>query len=160
MRYKRLKLLGIILCGLGWFTTNAQNAISASGAEVVSESGKVSYSVGQIAITTIVGDSGSVSQGVQQAYIVSVIEDIIGLKDIELSVYPNPTSTYVSLSVGSYDKDDLTYKLYDIKGKIIKAGLVSGSDTRINMQNYLPAIYFIKVVNSKQEVKTFKIIKN
>ena len=163
MRLKRLKLSAILLLGLGLTGLQAQTSVNATGGDATGSGGSASYSVGQIAYTTNTGTNGSVSEGVQQPFEISVVTGIEEAKDIFLnfSAYPNPTTDYLELKVENLQLSELSYKLYDISGKVYQNKEIGNSITKIEMQNLPQGIYFIKVIDTKnKEFKTFKIIKN
>ena len=163
MKHKRLKLSALLLLGLGLTGLQAQTSVNATGGNASGSGGSASYSVGQLAYTTNTGTNGSVSEGVQQPFEISVETGIEEAKDIFLnvSVYPNPTTDYLELKVENLQLSELSYKLYDISGKVYQNKEIGNSITKIEMQNLPQGIYFIKVIDTKnKEFKTFKIIKN
>ena len=163
MRHKRLKLSAVLLLGFGLTGLQAQTSVNATGGNASGIGGSASYSVGQLAYTTNTGTNGSVSEGVQQAFEISVVTGIEEAKDIFLNVsaYPNPTTDYLELKVENLQLSELSYKLYDISGKVYQNKEIGNSITKIEMQNLPQGIYFIKVIDTKnKEFKTFKIIKN
>jgi len=162
MRHKRLKLSAVLLLGLGLSGLQAQTAVPATGGNASGSGGSVAFSVGQVAYKTHTGTSGSVSEGVQQPYEVSVVTAIEEAKGINLSVsaYPNPTTNYITLRIDEFEISNLSYQLYDINGKLLQNEKITGNQTSIAMGNLVPANYFVKVIQSNKEVKTFKIIKN
>ena len=163
MRHKRLKLSAVLLLGFGLTGLQAQTSVNATGGNASGIGGSASYSVGQLAYTTNTGTNGSVSEGVQQPFEISVVTGIEEAKDIFLNVsaYPNPTTDYLELKVENLQLSELSYKLYDISGKVYQNKEIGNSITKIEMQNLPQGIYFIKVIDTKnKELKTFKIIKN
>ena len=163
MRKKQLKLSALLMLGLGLTGLQAQESINATGRNASGSGGSASYSVGQLAYTTNTGTNGSVSEGVQQPFEISVVTGIEEAKDIFLNVsaYPNPTTDYLELKVENLQLSELSYKLYDISGKVYQNKEIGNSITKIEMQNLPQGIYFIKVIDTKnKEFKTFKIIKN
>ena len=163
MRHKRVKLSAALLLGLGLTGLQAQTSVNATGGNASGSGGSASYSVGQLAYTTNTGTNGSVSEGVQQPFEISVVTGIEEAKDIFLNVsaYPNPTTDYLELKVENLQLSELSYKLYDISGKVYQNKEIGNSITKIEMQNLPQGIYFIKVIDTKnKEFKTFKIIKN
>jgi len=162
MRLKRLKLSVVLLLGLGLTGLQAQTSINATGGGASGKGGSVSYSVGQVVYTTNTGTSGSVAQGVQQPFEISVVTGIEEAKGINLSVtaYPNPTTDYLTLSIGEFDISNLSYQLYDMNGKLLQSEKITGNQISIVVSNLVPANYFVKVIQGNKEVKTFKIIKN
>ncbi len=140
----------------------AQDAIATSGGIASGTDGSASYTVGQMLYTTNTGTSGSVAQGVQQPYEISIISGIkeaIGIT-MECSVYPNPTKDFLTLKVENYKLETLSYQLYDVTGKLIENKIIEGNLTNIAMSSLNASLYFLKVLQGRTEVKTFKIVKN
>jgi len=165
MRYNRLKLSAVFMLGLGLTGLQAQEAITATGGYASGSGGSVSYSVGQIVYTTNSGANGSVSQGVQQPYEISVVSGVDEAESINLilSVYPNPTTDFLTLKIdasATLSIQSMSYQLYDISGKLLKNKKIEGNETSIDMKQLILAIYLLKVIQGSKEVKTFKIIKN
>ena len=158
MKHKKtITSITFLLLGLGGLY--AQESPTTAGGEATGTGGTASYSVGQVVYTTATGTNGSLAQGVQQPYEISTT---VGIKEtaitLELSVYPNPTSDYLTLKVE--DNTELNYQLYDLQGKVIENKKVSSTTTSINVENLSKAIYFLNVTKNNRIVKTFKIIKN
>jgi len=158
---KKILLSAVLLIGIELTGLQAQEAIPASGGNASDRGGTVSYSVGQVVYTTNTGTNGSVAQGVQQPYEISVVSGIEKAKDINLicSAYPNPTTDFLTLNVKNYDNENLSYQLFDMSGKLIENKKLTSNETTITMENRVAAIYFLKVTDNQQEIKTFKIIK-
>ena len=140
----------------------AQEAITASGGDAAGSGGSVSYSVGQVSYKTIKGNNGSVNQGVQQPYEISVISGVVQAENINIKciAYPNPTSDQLTLSIENFKLENLTYKVYDMSGRLLLSKKITNNNTKINMSTLLHASYFVKVLKDNSVVKTFKIIKN
>ena len=160
MTHKKLKLSTVLLLALG-LTGYAQEAIPATGGNASGSGGSASYSVGQIVYTSNTGSNGSVAQGVQQPYEISIVTELEEAKDIDLiySAYPNPTTDLLTLKIENYNNTNLSYKLFDINGKLIENKKTESSETSIFTGNLMPAAYFLKVIEGNKVVKTFKIIK-
>jgi hypothetical protein len=155
--------LVLLVSGLLWMSiAHAQESVNASGGEALGIGGTVSYSVGQTLFTTHTGSEGSVSFGVQQSYEVSVVTGIEEAEGISLNMvaYPNPTSDILTLSTGNYQSEHLFYRVFAINGKLLEINRLNDGKALINMGQYPPAIYLVKVYDNLQEIKTFKIIKN
>jgi len=161
---KRKLLTAVILTIFGIATNlQAQEALPATGGEASGGGGSASYTVGQVVYTTNVGTNGnSVAQGVQQPYEISIVLGLPEAKGINLSVsaYPNPTSDYLTVKVENYETVNLQYMVFDINGKLLQTIKATGGETQIQTSKLVPAIYFVKVLNNKKEIKVFKIIKN
>jgi hypothetical protein len=161
MKYKKVKLCTLLL-GLGLTGMKAQNAATAAGGDAAGSGGSLSYSIGQSTYTTVSGTTGTVAQGVQQPYEISVVTSLESAQNIDLglSTYPNPTTSFLNLKVGNSALARLSYQLLDVNGKTILTGQVTGTETRIVTEHLSDAVYFLKVADNNNEIKTFKIIKN
>ena len=145
------------------FSVQAQTShqvLSATGGDASGSGGTVAYSVGQIAYTTSTGTTGSVAQGVEQAYEISSV----GIKEtalnISLSVFPNPTSDFLTLKVQDYNNEALSYNLLDEQGKLVLNEQIITQDTQVAMSTLARGSYFINIVQTNKQIQTFKIIKN
>ena len=76
MRIKKLKLITLLLLGVGLTGLQAQQAIPASGGNASGSGGSASYSVGQVIYSKNTGTNGSVAQGIQQPYEIMVVTGI------------------------------------------------------------------------------------
>jgi len=165
MKNKTTIFCAVIFFCIGFTGLYAQQTIPASGGEASGNGGFVSYSVGQLFYHVHTGTTGSVAEGVQQPWEISVVTGIQEATGINLviSAFPNPLTDYLTLRIEDYDFKNLEFLLYDVNGKLLMGGKVTGSETTISMTSMVPAVYFLKVLQttpSYQEVKTFKIIKN
>lgn len=162
MKKTNIIRLLILTIGLSWSDfAQAQQSSNSAGGDATGNGGSVAYSVGQIVYTTHTGSTGSVAQGVQQAYVISSV----GINETELnsslSLFPNPIVDNLTLQISDFNKEKLSYLLFDTEGKLLTNGQVIAKQTQINTASLPPATYFIKVLNlENKQVESFKIIKN
>ncbi len=159
---KRTIILAIVLFVIV-ISTKAQETVPATGGEASGSGGSASYTVGQMVYTTEVGTGdNSIAQGVQQPFEISVVSGIEEAKGINLSVsaYPNPVTNYLTIKVENYETANLQYQILDINGKLLQSVKATGQETKIETNKLAPAIYFVKVLDNKKEIKIFKIIKS
>jgi len=161
MKQKSKLIIILAVFGFNIVPLHGQEAISTSGGNVHGSGGSVSYTIGQVAFSSISGTNGTVVQGVQQPYEISVISAVETTDEITLNwiVYPNPTRNNIKLSIESLDFDNMYYRLFDNNGILIQEMKVESDETEISMHNLVPSIYFLRVIKNKKELKTFKIIK-
>ncbi|MDD2307220.1 MAG: T9SS type A sorting domain-containing protein [Prolixibacteraceae bacterium] len=164
MEHKKLYLSVVLLFALGLTRLNAQESVNVSGDNALGSGGSVSYSVGQVVYTTNSGTTGTVSQGVQQPYEISVITGFEDIKwmNLNCSVYPNPTTDYLTLKIdasASIPIRNLSYQLYDMNGRLLESGKLESYETQIVMVNLVPETYLLEVFDQNKIVKSFKIIK-
>lgn len=157
-----MKKIIFLIIFIGFSKIYAQQAIVAAGQDATGVGGTISYSISQIGFTTNLGSSGSVSQGVQQPFEISVFlgtEEVLGIS-LRITVFPNPTTDFITMSVENYEFETLQYQLYDNNGKMLLGEKTNKLETKIEIGNLPTAVYFLKIFNQNKEIKTFKIIKN
>ena len=140
----------------------SQQSLTTAGGEATGI-GTASYSIGQVAYSNNTGSNGSVSQGVQQAYTIVDIVDLVGglaTINLELAAYPNPTNNALTLNIGNYNNQNLTYRLCDMQGKLLDSKKVNNRSTEIGMQDLPASTYLLNIVDQESLIKTFRIIKN
>lgn len=139
---------------------NAQQSTNTSGGSASGSGGSVTFSVGQVLYTSMADSTGQVCQGVQQAYEIFNVGVKESFLNISLSVFPNPTTNNLTLSINDYKKDKLTYQLFDLQGKLLISGMITSQQTEINTSTLASATYFVHVMNQEnQKLQSFKIIK-
>lgn len=155
-KLKILLITGLFFSGF----TIAQESFNASGGDASGSGGTVAYSVGQIVYTTHSGSNGTSAQGVQHAFeIFTVGIDELEL-DVNLTIFPNPTTDYLTLKTSDYNNHKLSYQLYDAQGKALSTGEIVSEQTKIAMNNLPTATYLVHVVDQEnKKVHSFKIIK-
>jgi hypothetical protein len=138
----------------------AQQGPTAAGGDATGSGGSVSYSVGQIDYLSKTDGSITMNEGLQQPYEISVATGVnVTNIQLNMNVYPNPTSDQLMLTVTD-DKSGLVYQLFDVQGKLISGGTITGKQTTLSISELSEATYFLKVSDDKSVVKTFKIVKN
>ncbi len=166
MKHKTSLLIAFLFF-LGCGSLQAQNDVVSSGGDATGSGGSSSYSIGQVLYTVNSAATGSEAQGVQQPYEISVIDGINHFKlELDLSAFPNPTSNYLTLTVGDSDAlssgqtHKLSYQLFDLSGKLLDSNQINQTSTTIKMEALPTSTYFLKVKSEDQLVRTFKIIKS
>ena len=162
MTKANLNLWAILLTGLFWSCfVYGQESANSSGGKAIGSGGTVAYSVGQVFYTTNVGNSTSIAQGVQNAYEIYSVGIEENNFNISLIAFPNPTIDNLTLQIGNYNNEKLSYQLYDIQGKLKDSGQIMVKQTFINMSNLPISTYFVIVLDQEnKKVKSFKITKN
>ena len=162
MTKNKLKPIAMLLLALLWLSSaQAQQSINTSGGNAIGTGGIVSFSIGQVAYTTITGSNGSAAQGVQQPYEIITVGINENEPKISLSVFPNPIADNLILQVNDFELSTLNFQLFDMQGKQLSMGQIMTNQTQINTASLSSATYLIHVVNQEnKKVQSFKIIKN
>ena len=83
--------------------------------------------------------------------------------NLELNIYPNPTSQSINISVNENNLNDYRWVVYNELGSIVNqsrsiknSGVI---DEKIDVSNLTPGVYFISFI-SEEKVLTKEFIKN
>ena len=138
---------------------SAQSSFVATGGEATGTGGTVSSSVGQIAVQTNGNGSTTISEGVQQPYEISVV-GIDEHPEITLNaiLFPNPTLGNLQLTI-SNEQFRGEVKAYDSNGKYLFDKKIEDETTEFDLTKYAPGTYYLRVMNGKNVLKTFKVVK-
>ena len=139
----------------------AQESVNTSGSIATGSGGTASYTVGQVAYTSSLGSNGSVSAGVQQAYTITATTGVGETNfNLEASVYPNPTTDLLVLSVNEL-KEDFKYQVLDMAGKLLINGKLTNTQKQLDFSSYAAGSYYVNIIsNENKNMKTFQVIKN
>lgn len=161
MMYKKLLCSLLLIIGTGITNVYAQQAMTASGGNANSNSGSVSYSVGQTTYAKHRGPIHTISEGVQQPYNTVVVAGIEKTTiNPEYNIYPNPVTDYLILSISNESLKNLSYTIFDINSMIISRKKITRNKETIDMSELAPSTYFLDIMENQTRIKTFKIIKN
>ena len=161
---KRITTFIVFLLSLAG-ATFAQSAIVPLGGDTQSNSGSVSYTVGQIAVESAANSNGSVTivEGVQQPYeIMTVGIDEYPQIALNAVVYPNPTENLAQLRLNGFEipADGLRAILYDGNGKQLQSLMVTDDLTAFQIGQYATGTYYLELRDGKRVLKTFKIVRS
>jgi hypothetical protein len=161
MKTNQIKVLILIFLSLGLVPVRAQKAVMTAGGNATGSGGSASYSVGQVVYTTATGTTGTANQGVQQPYEFYTVglDGNPGI-NLQLTVYPNPTPSEVTLNTGTLSFEEMTFRLYDARGQLLKSQKIHDVLTGIPMEDFPAGVYILKVLDGMSLLRTFKIIKN
>ena len=77
-----------------------------------------------------------------------------------MRVYPNPAGGVLTLTIDPFEDKDLRYMLYDMNGLLLVEKKIESGLTEIPLLDYSSTMYLLRIVNNKQEIKVFKVVKN
>ena len=144
-----LLLLGAVgLC-------HAQTLISPGGATVANASMSVSYSIGEIAITTLSDFEDAYTQGFQQPTFTKPVDECLPGAINVLVLFPNPVKDVINLQ-GQFN----CFIQYSVlrAGQAVKSGTFDGSP--IDVSGLAPGIYFLHLIGKQTQFsRIIKFIK-
>jgi Secretion system C-terminal sorting domain len=145
-----LLLLGAVgLC-------SAQTLISPSGATVGNATMSVSYSIGEIAITTLSDFDLAYTQGLQQPNFTKTVDECSPSAIEVIVLFPNPVKDVINLQ-GQFN----CFLQFSIQraGQAVKSGTFDGSP--INVSGLPTGIYFLHLMGKQTQysriIKFFKL---
>jgi hypothetical protein len=161
MKKQTLKLALILFAVGGFSSLKAQQAVPATGGDAIGAGGSASYTVGQVTYKTQSSASGTETMGVQQPYEIIIVgkKEMAGIR-LSCTAFPNPVVNTLNLQIDNLSNEVITYSLFDAASKLIASNKITASQTAINVESLASATYFLKVTSGKNELQTFKIIKN
>ena len=99
------------------------------------------------------------TNAVMQSRSYEPVSTITKLPDITVSVYPNPVSDIMNVTISNYDiLSDAELLIYNSYGVLLNKSRIYDSATQLNIAHMPTGLYFIKVRIS-DKVDTFNIIK-
>lgn len=138
----------------------SQQTISAGGGDGAGPGGSYSFTVGQIDYLPFQSTTHKISPGVQQPF---EIQAVLGVEvadvNLEMSVYPNPATDILNLTIGKRKFSAMEYALFDGSGKLIRKEKLKADKTQIVVQELASSVYILQVSENGTPLKSFKIIK-
>ena len=141
---------------------HAQESIVAAGGNARIGNISISWSIGEVMTEAYAKPPFTLTQGVQQPSVkVETVSSSPEMNAYEISAYPNPTSDAVTVSIaGKTEQLTLTLKIFDMNGRLLQVMPVKDGEIRISLSNFAAGAYILQISDRKNNVQTFKIIKN
>ena len=67
----------------------------------------------------------------------------------DFSIYPNPASEFIDVSINNQSLKNAQIKVYNTLGKLCKTTIINSNEERIDLQNLASGIYLIKLETSE-----------
>ncbi|WP_461789062.1 T9SS type A sorting domain-containing protein [Pedobacter sp.] len=83
----------------------------------------------------------------------------VKLSAFNLTVFPNPATSYVSVSSGDSDYKNVRYDIFDLTGKKVLSEVAKAQQQDLTIASLAAGVYYLKVTKNGAEIKTAKIIK-
>lgn len=116
------------------FTTSAQSispqVVASSGAHATSPYVQLSWTVGEVVVTTLTGGGGLITQGFHQTYDVATIAEEAPL-GLSVNVFPNPATDLLQIAL-SGEFPDIELALMDMSGKLVGSQMLRSGTSGFN----------------------------
>ncbi len=152
------KLLFFLLITVtGYSQSISKQVIGAAGKTQSNANLKVSYTVGEPVVGTMTAGGNQLGTGYYPALNLQALSVEDNVLDVQLKVYPNPTSQ--SLYVSHPDMSSFRVSIVDSNGKQLYSGTINKEEP-LDISNYTQGMYMVTVENTTTNKKnTYKIIK-
>ena len=158
-------LLGIYFLSAtaGAQITLTPSVIASGGGHAEAGNISISWTLGELAVTTLTGDGMILTQGFQQPFDIGV-----GFRpeeaDWKISVYPNPVADELRIRFGLENPQDFLVEIQDVTGRILVQQqyrqILPGEILQINTSEFMEGVYFLKLSSpERDQVKVVSIRK-
>ncbi len=164
---KLISLLAAILLtaqiSFSQVATLSPTVIASAGNYAESGSISLSWTLGEIAVSTLTQGDLILTQGFQQSY---VLPDNIELDPIDWQIiaYPNPVNDELSIQFDVLEPTDFWIEIQDVTGRILSQKqhkeIHPGDIIPVNMSNYKYGVFFFRVYTpDRQQMRVISIRK-
>jgi hypothetical protein len=135
----------------------SKQVIGTSGKTLTNSNLKLSYTVGEPVVGLMTAGGNQLGNGYYPALDLQVLSVEDNVLDVQLKVYPNPTSQ--SLYVSHPDMNSFGITIVDLNGKQLYVGAINKEEP-LDVSGYTQGIYLVTVENVIINKKnSYKIIK-
>jgi len=143
--------------------TLAPTVIASGGGYHEADNISLSWTLGEVAVTTLTGGSMILTQGFQQPFDIGVG---IGTEEMNwnIAVYPNPVEDELRIRFGIEKPGDFLIELQDVTGRVLTQEqhkqILPGEILQLNTSGYREGVYFLKLSTpDRNQVKVLSIRK-
>jgi hypothetical protein len=152
---KILLLFSIVFTSTAIAQTISPVVISSAGTTFNDGTSQLDWTLGEPATATFSSGSNLLTQGFHQPNL--MITSINNIENTSVSVYPNPTLTFLNVQLSTFE--NTVIELYSIEGKLLATQLATNNNVQIDMTNYSAGNYLLRVNTAKGKTSSYKISK-
>ncbi|MFO7933178.1 MAG: T9SS type A sorting domain-containing protein [Bacteroidales bacterium] len=149
-----LTCIGIVPAAMHAQISLSPSVISAAGDYYEGTEMSISWTLGELAVTTLQGGNMILTQGFQQPFDIGV-----GIKQNKMnwniSVYPNPLGEELRIRFDVPSPGDYLIEIQDVTGRVMSQEMHmqvrTGETVILDTSGFLPGIYFLKVISPDKE---------
>jgi hypothetical protein len=156
MPMKQLALIFLVTT-IGYSQTISKQVIGTAGKTQSNSNLKVSWTAGEPVVGLMTAGGNQLGNGYYPALDLQALSVEDNVLDVQLRVYPNPTSQ--SLYVSHPDINSFGITIVDLNGKQLYSGTINKEEP-LDISNYTQGMYVVTIENATTNKKnTYKIIK-
>tara|TARA_B100000809_G_C15015558_1_gene486546 strand:+ start:183 stop:647 length:465 start_codon:yes stop_codon:yes gene_type:complete len=137
-------------------SVSAQEVVAMQGDSYTNGDVSMDFTIGEVIINTGTDGSTDITQGLHQTTWTITALDGYSVT-YEATVFPNPTADVLNIQTSNFE--DVAYSVYDVKGLLVKQGILSAEETPIQVSELASGSYSLILNNGTQNLKTFKLVK-
>jgi hypothetical protein len=150
-------LFFLLITAAGYSQSISKQVIGAAGKTQSNGNSKLSWTVGEPVVGLMTAGGNQLGNGYYPALNLQALSVEDNVVDVQLSVYPNPTSQ--SLYISHPDVNSFGISIVDLNGKQLYQGTINKEEP-LDVSGYTQGMYMVKVENTITNKKnTYKIIK-
>ncbi len=139
----------------------AQQGAVSSGGNGTGTGGSFSFSIGLVDYINASSGNAVITQGNQQPFELYTNSVKRLESNFKINTYPNPSSGLITLEIGNYENQQLSFEVFDIQGKKLFEEKITANKTEINIQDCTSGMYLMNIKNeNNQIIQTIKVIKH
>ena len=154
-----MKYLVIVLlvATMGYSQSISKQVVGTSGKTLTNSNLKLTYTVGEPVVGLMTAVGNQLGNGYYPAMDLQTLSVEDNVLDVQLKVYPNPTSK--SLYVTHPNMNSFGITIVDLNGKQLYSGTIN-KDEPLDVSGFTQGMYLVTVENTITNKKnTYKIIK-
>ena len=152
-----LSIIALVSSALVFSQSITKQVIGANGKALSNGNLKVSYTVGEPVVGIMTAGGSQLGNGYYPALNLQALSVEDNVLDVQLKVYPNPTSQ--SLYVSHPDMNSFGITIVDLNGKQLYSGTIN-KEKPLDVSNYTQGMYLVTIENTTTNKKnSYKIIK-
>ena len=153
---KKLLLL-LLISSIGQAQSISKQVIGAAGKTQSNGNSKLSWTVGEPVVGLMTAGGNQLGNGYYPALNLQALSVEDNALDVQLRVYPNPTSQ--SLYVSHPEINSFGITIVDLNGKQLYSGTINKEEP-LDVSGYMQGMYIITIENTSTNKKnSYKIIK-
>jgi hypothetical protein len=145
-------LLGttLILSGISYSQSASPDVIATAGAHFAIPSMQMSWTLGETVTETVTDGSTTFTQGFQQSNVSLIGVEIVDPM-VEISVFPNPISDFLTVEVSGTALNS-QFVLIDGAGKAVLSDKVTALTFTIDFTTYAKGVYYLNFKNELGQI--------
>lgn len=74
-----------------------------------------------------------------------------------INIFPNPTTQYISIASPFVNINEV--EIFNAEGRLVKKAMIKNETDKIDVQDFVPGVYYVRTYSGKDFIKSMKFIK-